>query len=123
MAKGTATFGCILTNVLTGAKTVAPPPVVLTTAVDVIETRNSSGLSLLQIGDNTINVPAGSTFAVISFPITPETVVWKGAGGDTGTQMLSNTNIPLFCVMLVSGLTSFILNATADIAGVEVSFI
>jgi len=123
MATGIATFGAILSNVLTGAKTVAPPPVSLTAAVDVIETRNSSNLALLQPGDNTINVPTGATFAVLAFPATPNTITWKGAGGDTGTQMLANTAISLFAVMLVSGLSSFILNASALTPNVEVNFI
>lgn len=123
MANGTATFGCILTNLLTGAKTVAPPPVLFNTAIDIIETRNSVGLALLQQGDNTINVPAGATFAVINFPATPATIIDKGVGGDTGTQMLSNTNIALFCVKLVSGATSFVLNASVAVANVEVNFI
>ena len=84
---------------------------------------NSSNLALLQPGDNTINVPSGATFAVIEIPTTPETVKWKGDPADVGTQMLSNTDSDLFCVMLVKGLSTFILNASDTIASVEINFI
>lgn len=122
MATGTATFGCIVSGMLTGQKTVQWS-VQLSDVADRIINVNSSNLALLQPGDNTINVPANATFVVIEFPATPQTVKWKGAGGDTGTQMLSNTDGNLFCVMLVKGLASFILNASDTIANVEVNFL
>lgn len=119
---GTATFGCIVSGLATGTKNVQES-VNLDAIVAKITDVNDANTSLLQTGDNTITVPAGATFAVIKIPTTPETVKWKGIGGDTGTQMLSNTDRDLFCVMLVSGLANFILNATNTIAGVEVNFI
>lgn len=122
MATGTATFGCIVSGMLTGQKTVQWS-VALSDVADRIISVNSDNLALLQPGDNTILVPSNATFAVIEFPLTPETVLWKGDAGDVGTQMLSNTDASLFCVMLVKGLTSFILNATDTIASVEVNFL
>jgi hypothetical protein len=121
MPTGTARFGAIISNLATGSKTIAVSAV-LAAAISEITDLNSSNLSLLQPGDNTIIVPPGSTYAVIQFPVTPGTVIWKGAGGDTGTQMIANPTEALFAAMLVSGLASFILNASVLIPGVEVSF-
>ena len=80
----------------------------------------------LSIGDNTITVPTtpnAPTYAILEFPITTATVTWKGAGGDTGTQMFAATTVALFSVQLIKGLSSFILNATGStVPGVEISF-
>jgi hypothetical protein len=122
MPTGTAKFGVIISGLLTGSKTVAVQAA-LATAVSEITDVNNAGQALLQSGDNTVTVPTGATLAIISFPVTPNTVTWKGAGGDTGTQMIANPAEALFAVMLVSGLSSFILNASALTTGVEISFV
>lgn len=122
MPTGTATFGALISNMLTGSKTVSVTAS-LGAAVDAITSVNSDNNSLLQAGDNTINVPAGATFAVISFPVTANTIIWKGDPADVGTQMVSNPTEALFAAMLVSGLSSFILNADALTPFVEINFV
>lgn len=125
MANGTATFGCIASNGAIGSKTVQWS-VALNAIVDTITTTNSSNLPLLQVGDNTINIPSGTTYAVIKIPATQNNgaiVTLKGDPGDRGIVQVANTNQDFFAVLLVLGNTSIILNATAAVPGVEVNFL
>jgi len=114
----TIAFSTAVTGLATGTKTVTPTPVVLTTAVADI-----TGDIDLAIGDNTISVPSGATYVVLEFPITAGTITLKGAGGDTGVQLLSNTTMTLFMLLLVSGETSIILNSTAVVENVQANFV
>jgi hypothetical protein len=123
MASATVNFGAVVTGLLSGTKIVAPPQVLLSTPTAKIVDTNDANAALLQAGDNTVTVPTGSTWAVIAFPTTMGTVKWKGAGGDTGTQMIAAPIQPLFAVMLVAGLANFILNASIAIPNVEVNFL
>src|SRR6266850_1997799 len=113
MPSGVAAFACTISGLPTGSKTIAPAAVALTAAVGKIIEQD------LTTGDNSFTVPAGSTYAVIEFPITTQTVVWKGNALDVGTQMFAGTLVALFSVQLVKGLASFILNSTGSIPGVE----
>ena len=116
MPSGTATFSCTIANLPTGSKTIAPAAVALTAAVGKIIEQD------LATGNNAFTIPSGSTYAVLEFPITTETVLWKKSNGETGTQLFAGTTIALFMVMLVKGETSFVLNSTGTVVGVEVSF-
>jgi hypothetical protein len=114
---GTANFTCVVSGLPTGSKTVAPPGVSLVAAVGKIVEVD------LAIGDNSIAVPTGATYAVIEFPITLATVTLKNAGGDSGNTLFIGATQALFMVLLVQNATALILNATILVSGVEVSFL
>jgi hypothetical protein len=112
---GTANFTCVVVGLPTGSKTVSPAGVSLVAAVGKITELD------LQIGDNTILVPTGATYAVIEFPITLATV--KNGASGSGDQLFDGATQALFEVRLVSGIVSFVLNTDILVSGVEINFL
>jgi len=112
---GTANFTCVVSGLPTGSKTVAPPGVSLVAAVGKIVEVD------LAIGDNSIAVPTGATYAVIEFPITLATV--KNGASGSGDQLFAGATQALFEVRLVGGLASFVLNTDILVPGLEINFL
>lgn len=73
----------------------------------------------LVTGDNTITIPTGATFMIVSPPSTATSVITvKGAGGDTGHKIAQAVSTPL----TVDDQTTTILNVSANVT-VEILFI
>jgi hypothetical protein len=117
MPTGIVTASCVVTGLPTGSETIAPPGVTLTAAIG-----ETVPFSLI-IGDNTLTLPAGTTYAVLAFPITTAVVTRKGDPADVGVIILNAPSAALFSWELVQGATVIILNATVAVTGCGVSFI
>lgn len=82
---------------------------------------DSRSLLSLASGANTITVPAGATFLVISPPTTNTTITLtlKGVTGDTGVQIAKATPT----VLSLGTVSTFCLTASGILAGVEFIFL
>ncbi len=94
-------------------------------AQELEATDNNASPAQIQIvtlaaGDNTITAPGGGTTPVSCTIVKPSdntaVIKLKGAGGDTGVQ-LHKTDPD--SVSLNAGVSSFILNAAAEVVGVR----
>jgi hypothetical protein len=79
----------------------------------------------LVMGDNTFAVPAGASRVAITPPAGTAVVKVRTNlnSGDAGLQVAPYSGTPFVSFALVAGTTSVILNASATVAGVEISFI
>lgn len=82
-------------------------PVTLTAA----NAQVSEQLVALAIGNNTVNLPVGTTAVAVIVPAgTTATIIVKGVNGDSSTFNLGSTG---FFASSVNGWTSFVINASA----------
>lgn len=105
-----------VTDAPSGSKSIGPVTITSAAAVDHQLTVN------LASGDNTITVPTGAKACIVIPPTGNTTVVikLKGAAGDTGFTMAKS--MPA-CLSFDTAPASFVINASAVLAGVVVVFV
>lgn len=120
---GTLTVSGMSAGLASGAKTIGPVTMTgVSTVGQLIDQQLSSG-------DNTFTLPAGETISAVAifFGTTTATIKLRTNldSGDAGVQVAPyvGAGIPWCVLPLPSGVTSVILNASATVAGVELTFI
>lgn len=103
-ATGTVSVVGTVEDLPTGTKSITPPAISAPAAI-------AAEVQLeLASGDNTIDVPAGATVAIVAFDQDSTTIkTLKGAGGDTGLILGTIETL----MLPVVGETSFIINSSA----------
>lgn len=112
----TANLSLNITAVLaTGKKDHTPP------GMNLLSTVGQFTLVNLGSGDTTVNPPALTTKIVVIVPPTTATVTIRHAAGDTAIPLILSATDAEWFVLPVG--TSFIVNASVAIAGIEVLYL
>lgn len=115
-ATGQVTLTSNVIGLLTGSKAYGAITASVSAAVATTLQTN------LAVGDNTISIPTGSSWALITPPSTATGIlILKGNAGDTGIRVLKTG--PFIALPLDTVLPVLILNASIAITGVEILFL
>lgn len=118
---GTLTVVGMSAGLASGAKTIGP--VTMTGVATVGQVADAT----LAAGDNTFAVPPAGVAVAVFVGTTSATVKLRTSldAGDAGVQIApaAAAGVPWCVIPLPSGVTSVILNASASVTGVELSFI
>lgn len=118
MALGSIAITGTITGLTGGSRTIAPPVISSTTAVDEVRT-------IALAGNTTINIPTGAVACVITPPANNTTqLTFKGVSGDTGLR-ISRTHPTMIALetLTPSVPTTFVLHAGSPGINVEVAFV
>jgi hypothetical protein len=118
MAKMTATNVSLnLSAILaTGTKTHTPPGMNFPGIVGKFDTVN------LPTGNTTVSPPASTLAIAVIMPPTTGIVTIKGVAGDTGIPVANNSTVPLV-FLLPLATTTFVVNCTVAITGIEIIYL